>query len=45
MALTPESITDTALTVLSQFGMGDLSMRRLARELEVQPSALSLIHI
>lgn len=40
MALTPESITDTALTVLSQFGMGDLSMRRLARELEVQPSAL-----
>ncbi|MGW9825963.1 AcrR family transcriptional regulator [Brevibacterium pityocampae] len=40
MALTPESITETALEVLSRFGMGDLSMRRLARELDVQPSAL-----
>ena len=40
MALTAESITTTALTILSHYGLGDLSMRRLARELEVQPSAL-----
>lgn len=40
MALTAESITRTALDILSRYGLGDLSMRRLARELEVQPSAL-----
>ncbi|WP_309131822.1 TetR family transcriptional regulator [Brevibacterium sp.] len=40
MALTAESITETALDILSRYGLGDLSMRRLARELEVQPSAL-----
>lgn len=40
MALTAESITSTALSILSQYGLGDLSMRRLARELDVQPSAL-----
>ena len=40
MALTAESITNTALDILSRYGLGDLSMRRLARELEVQPSAL-----
>lgn len=40
MALTAESITTTALSILSQYGLGDLSMRRLARELDVQPSAL-----
>ncbi|WP_210605392.1 TetR family transcriptional regulator [Brevibacterium oceani] len=40
MALTAETITDTALDILSRYGLGDLSMRRLARELEVQPSAL-----
>ncbi|WP_166971623.1 TetR family transcriptional regulator [Brevibacterium atlanticum] len=40
MALTAESITHTALDILSRYGLGDLSMRRLARELEVQPSAL-----
>ena len=40
MALTAESITTTALTILSRYGLGDLSMRRLARELDVQPSAL-----
>lgn len=40
MALTAESITTTALDILSRYGLGDLSMRRLARELEVQPSAL-----
>ena len=40
MALTAESITRTALDILSRYGLGDLSMRRLARELDVQPSAL-----
>ena len=40
MPLSTESITDAALHILSQFGMGDLSMRRLARDLDVQPSAL-----
>ena len=40
VALTAESITDTALDILSRYGLGDLSMRRLARELAVQPSAL-----
>ncbi|UVI37770.1 TetR family transcriptional regulator [Brevibacterium spongiae] len=28
------------MDILSRYGLGDLSMRRLARELEVQPSAL-----
>ncbi|RBP64153.1 TetR family transcriptional regulator [Brevibacterium sanguinis] len=40
MALTVETITTTALDILSRYGLGDLSMRRLARELDVQPSAL-----
>lgn len=40
MALSQQAIIDTSLRILSQFGMGDLSMRRLARELDVQPSAL-----
>lgn len=40
MPLSAESITMTALDVLSRYGLGDLSMRRLARELDVQPSAL-----
>jgi TetR/AcrR family tetracycline transcriptional repressor len=40
LALTAESITHTALDILSRYGLGDLSMRRLARELGVQPSAL-----
>lgn len=40
MALTVETITSTALDILSRYGLGDLSMRRLARELDVQPSAL-----
>ncbi|RAE29375.1 TetR family transcriptional regulator, partial [Burkholderia multivorans] len=39
MPLSAESITTTALDVLSRYGLGDLSMRRLARELDVQPSA------
>lgn len=40
MALTAGTITTTALDILSRYGLGDLSMRRLARELDVQPSAL-----
>lgn len=40
MALSAQLITDTALAIASEFGLGDLSMRRLARELGVQPSAL-----
>lgn len=40
MALTAGSITTAALDILSRYGLGDLSMRRLARELDVQPSAL-----
>lgn len=40
MALNPQIITDAALKIASEFGLGDLSMRRLARELGVQPSAL-----
>lgn len=40
MALTREQLIDTAVDVLSKFGLADLSMRRLARELEVQVGAL-----
>lgn len=40
MALTVDTVADTALRILSDFGLGDLTMRRLARELGVQPSAL-----
>ncbi|MGO1440193.1 MAG: TetR family transcriptional regulator [Brevibacterium yomogidense] len=40
MALTTESVADAAMRILSDFGLGDLTMRRLARELNVQPSAL-----
>ncbi|MDK8347213.1 TetR family transcriptional regulator [Brevibacterium sp. UMB1308A] len=40
MALSTDIITDAALKIASEFGLGDLSMRRLARELDVQPSAL-----
>lgn len=40
MALTRASITDAAMAILTEFGLGDLSMRRLARDLGVQPSAL-----
>lgn len=35
-----ESVTDVALSLLDQVGLPDLSMRRLAAELDVQPSAL-----
>ncbi|MCP3427155.1 TetR/AcrR family transcriptional regulator [Rothia sp. AR01] len=40
MALTRERILDTALDLLSAYGLGDLSMRRIAGELEVAPGAL-----
>ena len=40
MALTRERILDTARTLLSAYGLGDLSMRRLAGELGVAPGAL-----
>ncbi|WP_193554677.1 TetR/AcrR family transcriptional regulator [Rothia halotolerans] len=40
MALTRERILETALEILSAYGLGDLSMRRLAAELDVAPGAL-----
>ena len=40
MALTREQVVETAVGILSDFGLGDLSMRRLARELDVQVGAL-----
>ena len=40
MALTREQVVRTAVGILSDFGLGDLSMRRLARELDVQVGAL-----
>ncbi|MFB0834470.1 TetR family transcriptional regulator [Arthrobacter halodurans] len=40
MALTREQVVGTAVGILSDFGLADLSMRRLARELDVQVGAL-----
>lgn len=40
MALSREKILDTAFTLLTQYGLADLSMRRLASELDVAPGAL-----
>lgn len=40
MALSREKILDTAFALLTQYGLADLSMRRLASELEVAPGAL-----
>ncbi|GAA4381955.1 TetR/AcrR family transcriptional regulator [Paeniglutamicibacter cryotolerans] len=40
MALTREQLVDAAVGILSEFGLADLSMRRLARELDVQVGAL-----
>jgi TetR/AcrR family tetracycline transcriptional repressor len=40
VALTRERILETALEILSAYGLGDLSMRRLAAELDVAPGAL-----
>lgn len=40
MALTRTQIVDTAMGILRDYGLADLSMRRLARDLGVQPGAL-----
>ncbi|RZU63498.1 TetR/AcrR family transcriptional regulator [Zhihengliuella halotolerans] len=40
MALTQETVVDAAVGILRDFGLADLSMRRLARDLEVQVGAL-----
>ena len=40
MALTQLTVVDTAVAILQQFGLADLSMRRLAKELDVQVGAL-----
>lgn len=40
MALTREQLVDAAVGILTEFGLADLSMRRLARELDVQVGAL-----
>ncbi|NKX54186.1 TetR family transcriptional regulator [Arthrobacter mobilis] len=40
MALSREQIVEAALSILNSYGFADLSMRRLAKELEVQPGAL-----
>jgi TetR/AcrR family tetracycline transcriptional repressor len=40
MTLTRDQVEDTALAILTRFGLADLSMRRLARELDVQVGAL-----
>lgn len=40
MALTQLTVVDTAVDILQRFGLADLSMRRLAKELDVQVGAL-----
>lgn len=40
MSLTRSAIVDTAMGILREYGLADLSMRRLARDLGVQPGAL-----
>ena len=40
MALSREQVIATAVDLLRRYGHGDLSMRRLARELGVAPGAL-----
>ena len=40
MPLSRDDILDAAVEVLQEYGLGDLSMRRLARQLGVQPGAL-----
>ena len=40
MALNRDDVVDAAWHILQSYGLGDLSMRRLAKELEVQPGAL-----
>lgn len=40
MPLTRDQVIETAFGILRDFGLADLSMRRLARDLDVQPGAL-----
>lgn len=40
MVLSRALIVNTAMTILREYGLADLSMRRLARDLDVQPGAL-----
>ncbi len=40
MPLTRETIVEAAMAILREYGLADLSMRRLARDLDVQPGAL-----
>ncbi|WP_394160369.1 TetR/AcrR family transcriptional regulator [Galactobacter valiniphilus] len=40
MALSRDTVVETATRILREYGLGDLTMRRLARELGVQPGAL-----
>src|SRR6476661_7070220 len=40
VALSREQVVTTAVDLLRRYGLGDLSMRRLARELGVAPGAL-----
>lgn len=40
MALTPESVVGAALGILDEFGLADLSMRRVAGALDVKAGAL-----
>lgn len=40
MALTRAEVVDAALGILDEYGLADLSMRRVAARLEVQPGAL-----
>lgn len=40
MAMTRARVIDVATSILRQFGLADLSMRRLARELDVAPGAI-----
>jgi TetR/AcrR family tetracycline transcriptional repressor len=40
MSLTRDQVIETAFEILRDYGLADLSMRRLARDLGVQPGAL-----
>ena len=40
MPLTRDDVVDAAMGILREYGLADLSMRRLARDLGVQPGAL-----
>ncbi len=40
MALSKQDVVDAALGILDEYGLGDLTMRRLAENLQVQASAL-----